>query len=324
MGTLAPIIGIRDSRGLRMSALPDLGLVAEPARLVPIPNDPEIAALDNNLANRSEERREAALRDDLAAIAAKVGRRITIPARPFTLDEWQTIRFLRSVLRTARVKRTWTQLVFSMTPAQARAIVDEHGGDFLSLGGEQANSEIVELFGASLPLGWFRFVVRQARLANLEEVKRHLDTRPIPPTPIRLRFVPGQDATMEIAYPEWGLTPNSTGKNYHPDAPERIVLLDPDESKRLNRLFNLRARRPLRDAELEEMDALVAKHKQRLLDRGISLFGARNQLEKEEAQRVVEAQIAEAQAWWAEFEADPARVEAAAALARERRARSDG
>lgn len=278
-----------------MSALP--AYRAEYVGLVPISEDRAITELGNSPDNVRRERRETALRDDLATITAKVGHQIPIPVRPYTLDEWQTIRLLRSILRTARVKRTWTDLIFSMTPTQVRQIVDEYGDGYFALGGEQAHSEVVELFGTSLPLGWSRFLAQQARLANLDEVRGQLATTHDAYTTIRLHLVPGQNAILEMIYPEWGPNPNSTGLARRLDAAERIVLLAPEESQRLNRLLNLQARRPLNDNERGELDALLDEHGKRLLDRSISLYGGQNSLETAEARQKVEASLADTLTW---------------------------
>jgi hypothetical protein len=312
-----------------MAALPRseeyIGWPIEHLGLVPLADDPEVAALSPTPESIRKEQEQAALRDDLAAVAAKVGQRIMIPDRPFTLDEWQVIRILRSILRTARVKRTWSDLVFSMTLAPVRAIVavvDKDG--YITLGMEQGHSATLELFGTSLPLGPHRLHFRAARLANLAEVRDYLALLRDPGMAVRLHFRPGPDATLVIAYPEWGLNPNSTGLAQRLDAAERIVLLAPEDSRRLNDLLDIQQYRSLTEIERNELDALLDEHGRRLLDRSVGLYAVRNKFESSEAREQVEASFAEALTWWSQFKADPARREAAVELARQRRSRHDG
>lgn len=305
-----------------MSALPEF-ISGANISLVPLPEDPEFNALRDlpNAARFSSEQR--ALRDDLAAIAAKVGQPIAIPQRPFTPDEWLTIRMLRAVLRSGQVHRTWTRISFSLLPAQVRMILDEHGEQAFTLGGEQAHSFTVELFGTALQLGWYRFMVLQARVANIHEAWGQLAAVDDTGAPNRLDLVPGRDNRMEIRFPEWGLVSGGSVGVRRLDAAERIVLLEADESGKLNALLDQSSRRELSDQERRELDILVAKHRQRLLDRQIGLYAGQNGLELAEARRIVEAELAAATASWVAFESDPARVEAAVALARRRRASGD-
>lgn len=291
--------------------------------LVPLPDDPQVTMQGDVAAFDRRTSEERALRDDLAAIAAKVGAPINMPQRPFTVDEWLVIRMLRSVLRSARVNRTWTSITFSMLPVQVWSIVNEHGEHAFTLGGEQAHSFEVELFGSILQLGWYRFMVQQARVANMREVREQLATGDTS-APIRLYFVPGQDNRMEIRYPEWGITPVVSDRARHLDAAERIVLLAPRESNRLNELLDLGSRRQLSDREHGELNTLMEKHRQLSVERQIGLYAGRNQLEIAEARKVVEDTLSEAHASWTAFQDDPARMEAAIALARQRRARTDG
>lgn len=291
--------------------------------LVPLPDDPEATMPQGFAAPDRQTREEHALRDDLTAIVAKVGTSIDIPQRPFTVDEWLVIRMLRSVLRSARVNRTWTSITFSMLPVQVWAIVIEHGESAFTLGGQQAHSFEVELFGSTLQLGWYRFMAQQARIANMREVREHLATNDAS-VPIRLYFVPGQDNRMEIRYPEWGPTPGVSERARYLDAAERIVLLAPHESSRLNELLDLGSRRSLSDRERHELNMLVEKHRQLSVERQTGLYAERNQLESAEARKIVEDKLSAANASWAAFQDDPARMEAAIAIARQRRVRTGG
>jgi hypothetical protein len=212
-----------------------------------------------------------------------------------------------------------------MDSGQLQDFSSEHEQNgYLSLKMEQSHSAALELFGARLPLGPRLLHFRQARLANFEEVRDRLAVSHDSKSAVRLHFMPGPDATLEIAYPEWGLNPYSTGLAQRLDAAERIALLAPEASRRLNELLDLQTRRTLKESEREELEGLLDEHGMRLLDRSIGSYGERNGLESAEARAQIEASFAEALAWWSEFQSDPARREAAVDLARRRRSQNGG
>jgi hypothetical protein len=102
-------------------------------------------------------------------------------------------------------------------------------------------------------------------------------------------------------------------------------ILDPDQSQRLQALFDLRDQRPLTPDEQAEMRALVAEYGHRVHERGVRELAQRRNLPLEQVRAEVAADFERALAWWDEVQADPARLEALVNEARERqRAHADG
>jgi transcriptional regulator with XRE-family HTH domain len=102
-------------------------------------------------------------------------------------------------------------------------------------------------------------------------------------------------------------------------------ILDPNQSQRLQALFDVRERRPLTPDEQAEMRVLVAEYGHRVHERGVRELAARRNLPLEQVRAEVAADFERALAWWDEVQADPARLEALVDEARERqRAHADG
>ena len=102
-------------------------------------------------------------------------------------------------------------------------------------------------------------------------------------------------------------------------------ILDPDQSQRLQALFDLRERRPLTLDEQAKMRALVAEYGHRVHERGVRELAQRRNLPMEQVRAEVAADFERALAWWDEVQADPTRLDALVNEARERqRAHADG
>ena len=86
-------------------------------------------------------------------------------------------------------------------------------------------------------------------------------------------------------------------------------ILDPNQSRRLQTLFDLRERRPLTPEEQAEMRALVAEYGHRVHERGVRELAERRNLPLEQVRAEVAADFERALAWWDEVQADPARPE---------------
>jgi hypothetical protein len=104
-----------------------------------------------------------------------------------------------------------------------------------------------------------------------------------------------------------------------PTAPERDDL-PPAQAARLSELFGMQARRLLTEAERAEVGALVSEYGRRRHERHVSRYAERHGVSHAEARRAVEGELAEAERWWREFEADPARRRAFVRQVRRRRA----
>lgn len=265
-------------------------------------------------------------RDELAAIAAKIGRQIVVPERPFTEDEAQALALLREILHTGRVTRTWDSLEFAMPAEAARDVLGDFAGQNVnSLGLEGAAGETVELFGIPLPLGPTRLHIPQARLANEREVQAALAGHPPQDGSVHLRFVPGEDRSVVSVYLDWvptpapGPLPLAIGlASPSLDAAERPAVLAPEQGRRLAELFEHQAARTLTDDERRELGALVDEYGRLLHERQLGLFALRHGCTTEQARREVEAGFDRARAWWTAFEAKPSRRRALTARARRR------
>ena len=297
----------------------------EEVRLVRSSDDIAEAEAEREAIARDHDRAMMRLRDDLVAVAAKLGQPIVIPEEPLTIDQLRTIADLRAVLRTGGVIQTWDQVDFPLALAQLASLLDQHDEGYFSLGIEGGASRPFDLFGTKLLLGPVRMLFRQARIADVVAVRAALATARDRRLPIVVRFVPGpDDHTVEIRFPEWGPNSTSIGSLGYLDAAERLVLLPAVKSRRMHRLFTERQRRALTTAESRELTALIGEHGRCLLERNIGLFGVLEGIESDEAHRRFQAEFTAIAARWDELRSDPERLEALVARAREQLPPSDG
>jgi len=87
-------------------------------------------------------------------------------------------------------------------------------------------------------------------------------------------------------------------------------VLDPEQSRRLRQLFDLRDRRPLHDDEAAEQNALIAEWSHRVNERTLRSIAAKRGQPLEQTRSEVAADFERMMAWWAEVQSDPARYEA--------------
>lgn len=106
-----------------------------------------------------------------------------------------------------------------------------------------------------------------------------------------------------------------------PVLPPEEPVLDPEQSRRLDELFEAQSRRDLSPAERSEVEALVAEHSRRLQEQALPRIAAKRNISVDQARREVRAELEEAIRWWEEFEADPRRRKALVAQVRRQRAR---
>lgn len=303
-----------------VAAVPDI-------HYAPLATDPLLRLLRHaNGVSVAPPGRDRGFRDELAAIAAKLGRRIVVPERPFTEDEAQTVALLREILHTGRVTRTWDSLEFALPAAAARDVLGDFAGQNVnSLGLEGAAGETVELFGTPLPLGPTRLYIPQARLANEREVHAALVAHPPQDGSVDLRFVPGEDRSVVTVYLDWALAP-APGPlplaiglaSPSLDAAERPAVLAPEQGRRLAELFERQAAGALTDDERRELESLVDEYGRLLHERQLGLFALRHGCTTEQARHEVEAGFDRARAWWAAFEAEPSHRRALTTRARRR------
>ncbi len=101
--------------------------------------------------------------------------------------------------------------------------------------------------------------------------------------------------------------------------------LDPGQSRRLEDLFEAQGWRALTDDERAELGALVAEWGHRANEQALQEIAAKRGQPIERVRADVDADLDRALAWWADVQADPARMEALVAEAREnQRARAVG
>lgn len=96
-------------------------------------------------------------------------------------------------------------------------------------------------------------------------------------------------------------------------------VLDPEQSRRLQALFDLQDRRPLSEDEQAEMRALVSEYGRRVYDQGVRRLATERGLPVEQMRAEVTADLEQMVAWRRELEADPARWEALIAASQEQR-----
>ncbi len=87
-------------------------------------------------------------------------------------------------------------------------------------------------------------------------------------------------------------------------------ILDPAQSQRLQKLFDLQDRRALSADEQTEMRALVAEYGRRVYEQGVRRIAAKRGLPVDQVRVEVTADLERMIAWRRELEADPARLEA--------------
>jgi len=103
------------------------------------------------------------------------------------------------------------------------------------------------------------------------------------------------------------------------DLADEEDILDPAQSRRLQKLFDLQDRRSLSEDEQAEVRALVAEYGRRVYDRGVRGIAAKRGLPVDQVRVEVTADLERMIAWRREIEADPARLEALIDEARKRR-----
>lgn len=91
------------------------------------------------------------------------------------------------------------------------------------------------------------------------------------------------------------------------------------ESQRLSALFDRQAQGKLSKGERQELETLVSEYGRRLHERRLVEIAAQRGISVEEARREVGHEFEQAQSWWHDFEANPARRAAIATQARRRR-----
>jgi len=102
-----------------------------------------------------------------------------------------------------------------------------------------------------------------------------------------------------------------------PDVEEHDVL-DPEQSRRLQSLYNRQHRRALTEAEWAEMDELVAAWGRGVYERGVHSIAAKRGQPVEQVRAELAADLEQKLAWRRELEANPARLQALIDESRER------
>jgi len=99
------------------------------------------------------------------------------------------------------------------------------------------------------------------------------------------------------------------------------VLLDAERDARLRALAERRDRgdRPLSEAEVRELETLIAQAGRALVERDIAAAAQRLGVPTEVAHTYITTQVADAARFWAELGADPPRLATEAQVARARR-----
>ncbi len=102
-----------------------------------------------------------------------------------------------------------------------------------------------------------------------------------------------------------------------PDVEEHDVL-DPEQSRRLQSLYNRQHRRALTEAEWAEMDELVAAWGRGVYEQGVHSIAAKRGQPVEQVRAELAADLEQKLAWRRELEANPARLQALIDESRER------
>jgi len=113
--------------------------------------------------------------------------------------------------------------------------------------------------------------------------------------------------------------PADDGASLPDDLVDEEDILDPAQSRRLQKLFDLQDRRSLSEDEQAEMRALVAEYGRRVYDRGVRGIAVKRGLPVDQVRAEVTVDLERMIAWRRELEADPARLEALIGESRERR-----
>ncbi len=113
--------------------------------------------------------------------------------------------------------------------------------------------------------------------------------------------------------------PANAGEPAMDDLAAEEDILDPAQSRRLQKLFDLQDRRSLSADEQAEMRALVAKYGRRVHEEGVRRIAEQGHLPLEQARAEIAEDFEQRLAWWAEVQADPARLQALVDEALERR-----
>jgi transcriptional regulator with XRE-family HTH domain len=103
------------------------------------------------------------------------------------------------------------------------------------------------------------------------------------------------------------------------DLADEDDILDPEQSRRLQQLFDLQDRRSLSEDEQAEMHALVAEYGRRVYEQGVRHIAAKRGLPVDLIRAEVTADLERMIAWRRDLEANPARWQALIDESREQR-----
>jgi len=170
-----------------------------------------------------------------------------------------------------------------------------------------------------------------ARHLSVSALEREIEARfgrPVnPKTLYRLtQIAPVQRADLEVAGAAAAILGVGLDDLFRIEAtpvsnqPKPTAELGPEQSTRMMELFARRAEGLLTEAEQRELAALVDEYGRRLYQRQVQDYAARHGLGVEQARQQLEADLAEAVAWWRDVEANPARQRALVARLRRQRA----
>ncbi len=104
--------------------------------------------------------------------------------------------------------------------------------------------------------------------------------------------------------------PADDGASLPNDVADEEDILDPTQSRRLQKLFDLRDRRSLSEDEQAEMRALVAEYGRRVHEQGVRRIAQQRHLPLEQARVEIAEDFERRLAWWDDVQADPARLQA--------------
>jgi len=113
--------------------------------------------------------------------------------------------------------------------------------------------------------------------------------------------------------------PANAGEPPMDDLADEEDILDPAQSRRLQKLFDLQDRRALSADEQAEMRGLVAEYGRRVHEQGVRRIAEQRHLPLEQARAEIAEDFEQRLAWWAEVQADPVRLQALVDEALERR-----
>jgi len=104
--------------------------------------------------------------------------------------------------------------------------------------------------------------------------------------------------------------PANAGEPPMDDLADEEDILDPAQSRRLQKLFDLQDRRALSADEQAEMRGLVAEYGRRVHEQGVRRIAEQRHLPLEQARAEIAEDFEQRLAWWAEVQADPVRLQA--------------